>query len=105
MSRRKHRLETKTWEQVVNPVFEKAKELFNWKVEKQARKYADILRKGNIKGKNRKHIAVASIYASVKDSEYSASMERIAMEFGVATVSIRTYFKYLVKLVEGEDGR
>ena len=98
------KIKTKSWESVTDEIFLKCKKLFNWKIEKQARKYADLMRRGKIKGKSRTLMAIASIYAAIKDSAYKMSMRDVAKEFKVAELSVRRYFNYLVKLVEGNDG-
>lgn len=99
------KIQNKSWDEVTSKIFDDCRKLFNWKIEKQARKYADILRKGKTKGSSRNLMAVAGVYASLKDSSYKMSMRQVAKEFKVAELSVRNYFGYLVKLVEGKDGQ
>lgn len=83
----------------MNPIFHKARELFNWKVEKQARRNADLFRKDC--SKNRKIMAVASIYVAVREmGDFPVSQKSLARDFGVTTNSIRNYSKLLVELKE-----
>lgn len=103
MAKVRHKLHNRTWKEITDPIFLKCRQMFSKTVERQARKYANLMRKGNIKGKSRTLIAVASVYASAKQSDYyKMSMHNIAKEFKVADVSVRRYFNYLVKLVEGK---
>lgn len=105
MPHQRGHIENKSWEEVVNPIFKQARDMFNWKIEKRARRYADMLRRGKSDGRSRKLMAIAGVYASLKDSSYRMSMRKVAKEFGVAELSVRKYFEHLVKIVEGKDGQ